>query len=96
MSQQRWTVGGWDGSVQTVPAEQAGPIHCLSCQGALEMHQPDLDQPESLLGTCAACGAWHVIAASASGQEIIAVNLPRAARKSDPASRVKTGASSRR
>ncbi|MEO6809541.1 MAG: hypothetical protein ABI353_10570 [Isosphaeraceae bacterium] len=95
MSQQRWTFGHWDGSVQTVPAEQAGPILCLGCQGALEMHQPDLDRPESLLGTCAGCGAWHIVAVSTSGQEIIAVNIPGASQTSNPARPVKARTSAR-
>lgn len=38
---------------------------CLNCDGALCWHQPDPDQPSRLLGTCPACGAWHILEDSA-------------------------------
>ena len=34
---------------------------CLGCGSPLELHQPDGDAPQRLLGTCAACGGWHLI-----------------------------------
>ena len=40
-----------------VPAEAP----CLGCGSALELHQPDGNAPERLLGTCDACGAWHLL-----------------------------------
>jgi hypothetical protein len=36
---------------------------CVGCHGPLERHQPDLDRPDRLLGTCPDpdCGAWYLI-----------------------------------
>ncbi len=38
-----------------------GGAPCLDCGEPLSIHQPDLNAPERLLGTCDACGAWHLI-----------------------------------
>ena len=40
-----------------VPAEAP----CLGCGSSLELHQPDGNAPQRLLGTCDSCGAWHLI-----------------------------------
>ncbi len=53
-----------------VPAE----VPCLSCGVALELHQPDGDAPQRLLGTCDACGGWHLIDCDGS----VVVLLPEA------------------
>jgi NAD-dependent SIR2 family protein deacetylase len=43
------------------------PLHprCLRCHTLLELHQPVIDDPSRLIGTCPNCqgsdGAWHVI-----------------------------------
>src|SRR3954452_5883307 len=34
---------------------------CRDCRMAMNVHQPDEDRPEHLLGTCASCGAWYLI-----------------------------------
>ena len=34
---------------------------CLGCGSSLELHQPDGDAPQRLLGTCDRCGGWHLI-----------------------------------
>lgn len=36
-------------------------FRCVECSGELTWHQPDPDDPNRLLGTCPACGAWHVL-----------------------------------
>ena len=48
---------------------------CLRCGAALELHQPDGDAPQRLLGTCDACGGWHLI----DGDGSVVVLLPDAA-----------------
>jgi len=42
------------------PATPA-PLACGRCGEALEIHQPDAETPELLLGTCRDCGAWFAI-----------------------------------
>ena len=53
-----------------VPAEAP----CLGCGSAPQLHQPDGNAPERLLGTCDACGAWHLIECDGS----VVVLLPDA------------------
>lgn len=36
-------------------------IPCQLCEAPLSIHQPDINAPERLLGTCDACGSWHLI-----------------------------------
>jgi hypothetical protein len=55
------------------PVAAAAP--CLRCGAALELHQPDGDAPQRLLGTCDACGGWHLIDCDGS----VVVLLPQAA-----------------
>lgn len=34
---------------------------CLHCDSPLELHQPECDDPERLIGTCGECGAWSLL-----------------------------------
>ncbi len=34
---------------------------CQGCDAPLSIHQPDLNAPERLLGTCGGCGSWYLI-----------------------------------
>ena len=34
---------------------------CPDCQVALDLHQPDQDDPMQLLGTCACCSRWFFV-----------------------------------
>jgi hypothetical protein len=34
---------------------------CLGCGSSLQLHQPDGNAPQRLLGTCDTCGSWHLI-----------------------------------
>ena len=34
---------------------------CHTCGASLLIHQPDINAPERLLGTCDSCGSWHLI-----------------------------------
>ena len=42
------------------PGVHADPS-CLACGESLLIHQPDINAPERLLGTCDDCGSWHLI-----------------------------------
>lgn len=35
-------------------------VACLGCGATLEIHQPDQEHPDRLLGTCDACHGWVV------------------------------------
>ena len=40
---------------------------CRECQVRLDVHQPDEERPEHLLGTCAGCGDWYLIEVGRDG-----------------------------
>lgn len=42
------------------PASRDRP-RCLNCHREIAIHQPDLDLPDRLLGTCPACKAWFLM-----------------------------------
>jgi hypothetical protein len=44
-----------------ISAEGLEPPRCRNCQIELNLHQPDEDRPEHMLGTCAGCGDWYLI-----------------------------------
>jgi hypothetical protein len=39
----------------------AGSLCCPDCQAALDLHQPDVDQPTQLLGICKDCSKWFYL-----------------------------------
>jgi hypothetical protein len=56
---------------QTVPipvlplslaADSDEPCHlyCLNCEAPLDLHIPDPQDPDCVLGTCEECGAWFL------------------------------------
>ena len=56
--------------LELVRFESLNDIFCVSCHNPLDLHQPDGERPDQLLGTCPDCGAWYLIDA------ISAVMLP--------------------
>jgi hypothetical protein len=44
-----------------VRVEDIGEVLCDCCQSVLDLHQPDPDRPDRLLGTCPECGSWFLI-----------------------------------
>lgn len=41
--------------------KDAGWVCCLHCDEALELCQPESDDPIRLIGTCEACGRWYLL-----------------------------------
>jgi hypothetical protein len=35
--------------------------HCPNCDCEMALHQPDIDLPDRLLGTCMACKSWFLL-----------------------------------
>jgi hypothetical protein len=49
---------------------------CRNCRTPLNVHQPDEDRPEHLLGTCPHCGAWYLIELGKEKTEAFMFDLP--------------------
>jgi hypothetical protein len=43
--------------------DNASGIDCPRCRAPLMIHQPDMQLPDRLLGTCDHCHAWFLIGA---------------------------------
>ena len=56
--------------------DAGGPAACLNCARELDVHQPDVQDPGRLLGTCEACHAWHLIEWDAGRPGRLVVLLP--------------------
>jgi hypothetical protein len=41
--------------------EDATWVCCLNCGAPLEIHQPDAEEPQRFIGTCAGCGRWYLL-----------------------------------
>jgi hypothetical protein len=37
-------------------------VRCSRCQSSLDLHQPDVERPERLLGMCEDCRSWFLMA----------------------------------
>lgn len=62
-----------------IPIGRLTEVSCGCCSEPLELHQPDVDRPDRLLGTCPECGAWFLI--DPETQTLIALpDLPAARR----------------
>jgi hypothetical protein len=48
--------------------ELGDDLACPVCQTSLEIHQPDLDMPERLLGSCPSCRNWTIVDIRCDGQ----------------------------
>jgi hypothetical protein len=41
--------------------QESEPLECPECQGPLDLHQPDENQPTKLVGTCFVCSKWFLV-----------------------------------
>jgi len=66
-------------------------VACVDCKSGLDVHQPDMAQPERLLGTCEQCGAWYLLACRADRRDMVVMRLPEEAEIAEAASRLGIG-----
>ncbi len=38
---------------------------CEDCDCPVDIHQPDVERPQRLLGTCPECGTWYLLVGAA-------------------------------
>lgn len=55
---------------------EGGLFQCQNCRESLHLHQPRHDEPTRLLGTCGACGDWHLVGLAETGERAIVIHLP--------------------
>jgi hypothetical protein len=39
----------------------SGALGCAECHAPIDLHQPDQNQPATLLGTCLECSRWFLV-----------------------------------
>jgi hypothetical protein len=54
---------------------ELGSTLCRACQARLNIHQPDENRPEHLLGTCPSCGKWYLIEFGTGGNDAFLIDL---------------------
>lgn len=52
------------------------PAECLGCGSTIEVHQPEVGEPDRLLGVCDWCGRWYLLDCFPEANEFIMVSLP--------------------
>jgi hypothetical protein len=57
---------------------------CPSCRGSLDIHQPNLQQPDQFLGTCSLCGRWYRVASSIDETGLTVLELPEVVEITSP------------
>ncbi len=49
-------------------SERSNGLACPACKATMELHQPDQQRPERMLGICQDCHAWTLIGVGVDGQ----------------------------
>ena len=49
---------------------ESDALLCRNCGSDLDLHQPDLEMPERILGTCDECKTWYLFDGDLNGLEI--------------------------
>lgn len=57
-------------------AEGFAALACRNCGVPLDLHQPGVEFPDRLLGTCEECGSWFLVDLTPDGQTGVVVHLP--------------------
>lgn len=63
-------------ALYSIAALRLNQLSCRRCQTALDVHQPDTNQPEKFLGTCSSCGCWYRVEARLSEARATVMQLP--------------------
>ena len=63
----------------TATNDGVNSLCCPDCELPLDLHQPDLEQPMQLLGTCRSCSKWFfAVDLDPDGIETVLLELPSA------------------
>lgn len=49
---------------------------CPGCRADLNVHQPEPDRPDRLLGTCPSCGLWALVVLDVEHEQAVLYPLP--------------------
>jgi hypothetical protein len=58
------------------PSDELCKSTCMSCGSSLDLHQPESEVPDRLLGTCPQCQRWYIL--DFITDEAVIVSLPEA------------------
>jgi hypothetical protein len=61
--------------IEAQPFEGLGSVKCTSCEGYLDVCQPDPNRSDRFLATCSECGSWHLMRHQADDQVVQLVSL---------------------
>lgn len=61
-----------------LPIPPDGPINidCLNCETPIEIHQPDSELPERMLGTCENCRTWYLVECDPNTGQAVLIQIP--------------------
>jgi hypothetical protein len=72
-------------SYYSLVAESLWALNCRGCRSPLDIHQPNPNQPDHFLATCANCGRWYRVESRGKGGRITLLQLPDLSELEGPA-----------
>jgi hypothetical protein len=63
-------------SYYSLVAESLWALNCRGCRSPLDIHQPNPNQPDHFLATCADCGCWYRVGSMSEDGRITLLQLP--------------------
>ena len=62
----------------STPRDRFSSVMCLACEIALDLHQPDPESPDRLLGICSGCQHWFILDLVPDEGDGVMVRVPEA------------------
>jgi hypothetical protein len=61
-----------------IPIPPDGPVSvdCMECDSSVEIHQPDSELPDRMLGTCEQCQTWYLLECDPDAGQAALILLP--------------------
>ena|SRR5580658_1181057 len=64
-------------TVRRLRAAACGLFACPHCDVVLCLHQPDIEDPGQMLGTCDQCSGWFILVGLGTRSAVLAFEVPR-------------------
>jgi hypothetical protein len=59
-----------------IPPDEPVNVFCMECDHRVEIHQPDSELPERMLGTCEYCQTWYLVECDTDAGDAMLILLP--------------------